>query len=176
MSKIARYNISCPTVVADLTKDTKNSNGTFIDGEKPSPEGFESGPYKLKSDDLFVCPFSYLIKSLLTSQPRNLASTLYARTTNHNTPRNRRPRHPRLHLQRRQCCSLQLAFRIAPCPRLRRSKPKFTTYPPLRAMSTKSHSSTDSIYLNRCAFHSHRPWFGPKPAAIDTFRSHSHSY
>ncbi|KAJ3853338.1 hypothetical protein EV368DRAFT_39120 [Lentinula lateritia] len=32
-------------------KDVKSSNGTFINGERLSPEGLESDPYELKSDD-----------------------------------------------------------------------------------------------------------------------------
>ncbi|KAJ4471977.1 hypothetical protein J3R30DRAFT_3522382 [Lentinula aciculospora] len=33
-------------------KDVKSSNGTFINGERLSPEGLESEPYELKSDDI----------------------------------------------------------------------------------------------------------------------------
>ncbi|PCH39624.1 hypothetical protein WOLCODRAFT_110944 [Wolfiporia cocos MD-104 SS10] len=33
-------------------KDVKSSNGTFINGERLSPEGVESDPFKLKSDDV----------------------------------------------------------------------------------------------------------------------------
>ncbi|KAF8063539.1 hypothetical protein FPV67DRAFT_1585724 [Lyophyllum atratum] len=33
-------------------KDVKSSNGTFINGERLSPEGLESDPYELKSDDI----------------------------------------------------------------------------------------------------------------------------
>ncbi|KAI0360813.1 hypothetical protein OH77DRAFT_1393258 [Trametes cingulata] len=33
-------------------KDVKSSNGTFINGERLSPEGLESEPYELKSDDV----------------------------------------------------------------------------------------------------------------------------
>ncbi|KAF5349200.1 hypothetical protein D9756_009527 [Leucocoprinus leucothites] len=33
-------------------KDVKSSNGTFINGERLSPEGVESEPYELKSDDI----------------------------------------------------------------------------------------------------------------------------
>jgi pSer/pThr/pTyr-binding forkhead associated (FHA) protein len=36
-------------------KDVKSSNGTFINGERLSPEGLESDPYELKSDDIVVC-------------------------------------------------------------------------------------------------------------------------
>ncbi|KAK1229689.1 hypothetical protein PQX77_007251 [Marasmius sp. AFHP31] len=33
-------------------KDSKSSNGTFVNGERLSPEGIESDPYELKSDDI----------------------------------------------------------------------------------------------------------------------------
>ncbi|KAJ7119431.1 hypothetical protein C8R44DRAFT_788052 [Mycena epipterygia] len=33
-------------------KDVKSSNGTFINGERLSPEGLESEPFELKSDDI----------------------------------------------------------------------------------------------------------------------------
>ncbi|KAF9074708.1 hypothetical protein BDP27DRAFT_1316695 [Rhodocollybia butyracea] len=33
-------------------KDVKSSNGTFINGDRLSPEGLESEPYELKSDDI----------------------------------------------------------------------------------------------------------------------------
>ncbi|KAL0573780.1 hypothetical protein V5O48_008167 [Marasmius crinis-equi] len=32
--------------------DTKSSNGTFVNGERLSPEGLQSDPYELKSDDV----------------------------------------------------------------------------------------------------------------------------
>jgi pSer/pThr/pTyr-binding forkhead associated (FHA) protein len=35
-------------------KDVKSSNGTFINGERLSPEGLESDPFELKSDDIVV--------------------------------------------------------------------------------------------------------------------------
>jgi len=35
-------------------KDVKSSNGTFINGDRLSPEGLESDPYELKSDDIVV--------------------------------------------------------------------------------------------------------------------------
>ncbi|KAF8629365.1 hypothetical protein AX17_005661 [Amanita inopinata Kibby_2008] len=35
-------------------KDVKSSNGTFINGERLSPEGVESEPFELKSDDIVV--------------------------------------------------------------------------------------------------------------------------
>ena len=35
-------------------KDVKSSNGTFINGERLSPEGLESEPYELKTDDIVV--------------------------------------------------------------------------------------------------------------------------
>jgi pSer/pThr/pTyr-binding forkhead associated (FHA) protein len=36
-------------------KDVKSSNGTFINGERLSPEGVESDPFELKNDDIVVC-------------------------------------------------------------------------------------------------------------------------
>ncbi|KAG1802998.1 SMAD/FHA domain-containing protein [Suillus variegatus] len=33
-------------------KDVKSSNGTFINGERLSPEGVESEPFELKNDDI----------------------------------------------------------------------------------------------------------------------------
>jgi hypothetical protein len=35
-------------------KDVKSSNGTFINSERLSPEGLESDPYELKTDDIVV--------------------------------------------------------------------------------------------------------------------------
>ena len=37
-----------------FTKEDKRSNGTFINGERPSSEGLESDSYELKSDDIVV--------------------------------------------------------------------------------------------------------------------------
>jgi pSer/pThr/pTyr-binding forkhead associated (FHA) protein len=37
-------------------KDVKSSNGTFINGERLSPEGLESDPFELLSDDIIVRP------------------------------------------------------------------------------------------------------------------------
>ena len=36
-------------------KDVKSSNGTFINQERLSPEGLESDPFELKTDDVVVC-------------------------------------------------------------------------------------------------------------------------
>jgi pSer/pThr/pTyr-binding forkhead associated (FHA) protein len=36
-------------------KDVKSSNGTFINGDRLSPESMESEPCELKSDDIVVC-------------------------------------------------------------------------------------------------------------------------
>ncbi|KAF7361203.1 FHA domain-containing protein [Mycena sanguinolenta] len=33
-------------------KDVKSSNGTFVNGKRPSPQGLESEPFELKSDDI----------------------------------------------------------------------------------------------------------------------------
>ena len=35
----------------------KSSNGTFINGDRLSPEGLESEPYELKTDDIVVSAF-----------------------------------------------------------------------------------------------------------------------
>ncbi|KAL4257210.1 Centrosomal and Immune Signaling Modulator, partial [Pleurotus pulmonarius] len=50
-------------------KNVKSSNGTFINGERLSPEGMESDPWELKSDDIVVRPS--LTRSLVyLSRPR----------------------------------------------------------------------------------------------------------
>ena len=36
-------------------KDVKSSNDTFINQERLSPEGLESDPFELKTDDVVVC-------------------------------------------------------------------------------------------------------------------------
>ena len=41
-------------VIKIFIKDVKSSNGTFINGERLSPEGLESEPYELKTDDIVV--------------------------------------------------------------------------------------------------------------------------
>ena len=49
-------------------KDVKSSNGTFINGERLSPEGLESEPFELKSDDIVVCCAASAVPAcLLTS-------------------------------------------------------------------------------------------------------------
>jgi hypothetical protein len=58
-----------PSIVADhppllqiYIKDVKSSNGTFINGERLSPEGHESEPFELKTEDIVVSfshPFSF---------------------------------------------------------------------------------------------------------------------
>ena len=50
-------------------KDTKSSNGTFVNGERLSPEGLESDPYELNSQDTVV---SLFVQTQLTA--RNSAS------------------------------------------------------------------------------------------------------
>ena len=35
-------------------RDVKSSNGTFINNERLSPEGMESEPFELKSEDMVV--------------------------------------------------------------------------------------------------------------------------
>ena len=41
-------------VIKIFIKDVKSSNGTFINGERLSPEGLESDPFELKTDDIVV--------------------------------------------------------------------------------------------------------------------------
>lgn len=57
-------------------KDVKSSNGTFINGIRLSPEGVESEPYELKSEDMVVSPLYY--SSLIR---RNSVSISSARIT-----------------------------------------------------------------------------------------------
>ncbi|KAJ6619166.1 hypothetical protein B0H10DRAFT_1188780 [Mycena sp. CBHHK59/15] len=40
-----------------LIRDVKSSNGTFVIGERLSPEGTESDPYELRSDDILEFGF-----------------------------------------------------------------------------------------------------------------------
>lgn len=35
-------------------KDLKSSNGTFVNNERLSPEGVESEPFEIKSEDIVV--------------------------------------------------------------------------------------------------------------------------
>jgi len=51
------YNLSSHSFQQIFIRDIKSSNGTFINGERLSPEGVESDPYPLKSDDIVVCLF-----------------------------------------------------------------------------------------------------------------------
>ncbi len=46
--------VADPKLEQIYIKDVKSSNGTFINGERLSPEGVESDPYELKSDDIVV--------------------------------------------------------------------------------------------------------------------------
>ena len=50
-----RENISHPYAQIFI-KDVKSSNGTFINSEQLSPEGVESEPFELKSNDIVVSP------------------------------------------------------------------------------------------------------------------------
>ena len=64
-------------------KDVKSSNGTFINSERLSPEGVESEPYELKSDDIVVC-WLFLCSIAALSQlsfTRNSGSISSVRTT-----------------------------------------------------------------------------------------------
>lgn len=58
-------------------KDVKSSNGTFINGVRLSPEGVESDPYQLNSEDMVVS----LWRAISSSHDRSLVSILSARTT-----------------------------------------------------------------------------------------------
>lgn len=46
--------LTCLVRVQIFIKDVKSSNGTFINGERLSPEGLESEPFELKTDDVVV--------------------------------------------------------------------------------------------------------------------------
>lgn len=51
----------CPlTLLQIFIKDLKSSNGTFINGVRLSPEGVESDPYELKSEDMVVSSASHI--------------------------------------------------------------------------------------------------------------------
>src|SRR6266849_1776017 len=66
-------------------KDVKSSNGTFINGERLSPEGAESEPFELKTSDIVVCLVPSLSATALclifTSSNRNLVLILSVKTT-----------------------------------------------------------------------------------------------
>ena len=63
-------------------KDVKSSNGTFINGERLSPESVESEPFELKSDDIVVrVRVALHSHQSLTEISRNLASISSARIT-----------------------------------------------------------------------------------------------
>lgn len=49
-------------------KDVKSSNGTFVNGERLSPEATESEPYELKSEDHLVRSLSSLAVVHLTTR------------------------------------------------------------------------------------------------------------
>ena len=51
-------------------KDVKSSNGTFINGERLSPEGVESEPFELKNDDIVVRHPSFPISFPLNRPPQ----------------------------------------------------------------------------------------------------------
>ena len=66
-------------------KDVKSSNGTFINGDRLSPEGLESDPFELKSDDIVVRMFpAPVLESLFLNFAclfRNLALISLGTTT-----------------------------------------------------------------------------------------------
>lgn len=58
-------------------KDVKSSNGTFINGDRLSPEGVESEPRELHNEDLVVSQAGLLrTAAFLTLITRNSVSTL----------------------------------------------------------------------------------------------------
>ena len=93
----ARLTPSFPQV---FIKDVKSSNGTFVNGERLSPEATESEPYELKSEDHLVRRSSPLLRLALAdcdydtsaAACRSLASTLSARTTRRLSTTRSRPR------------------------------------------------------------------------------------
>lgn len=60
-------------------KDIKSSNGTFINDERLSPEGLESEPYEIQSDDIVVSTTYAFSTCNLISHVTNLAQTSSAR-------------------------------------------------------------------------------------------------
>ena len=72
-----------PTAPQIFIKDVKSSNGTFVNGERLSPEGVESEPFELENDDIVVC--HPLFSDLIPPQPcllffRNSVLTSLVRT------------------------------------------------------------------------------------------------
>lgn len=59
----------------------KSSNGTFINGERLSPEGLESDPFELKTDDIVVRDPGVRSVGFIQPARRNSVSTLLAKTT-----------------------------------------------------------------------------------------------
>ena len=65
VSNMVRFCVSCLiTLLQIFIKDVKSSNGTFINGERLSPEGLESEPYELTLDDIVVRPTPWAIQTL----------------------------------------------------------------------------------------------------------------
>ncbi len=48
-------------------KDLKSSNGTFINNERLSPEGMESEPFEVKSEDILVSAVTSMMLSGLST-------------------------------------------------------------------------------------------------------------
>lgn len=45
-----------------FVRDTQSANGTFVNGRRLSPEGQDSYPYELKTNDILVCTVSTLLQ------------------------------------------------------------------------------------------------------------------
>jgi hypothetical protein len=77
---LANPYVSCLSRLSLLIKDVKSSNGTIINLERLSPEGLESEPYELKSDDIVVHPSACSFILCFSLSRRNSTSTSSART------------------------------------------------------------------------------------------------
>lgn len=66
MSMIPKYLVTLQTLRIWLQiyiRDVRSSNGTFINGERLSPEGVESDPVEIKNEDQIVSKFHSTQKS-----------------------------------------------------------------------------------------------------------------
>jgi len=77
---LANPYVSCLSRLSLLIKDVKSSNGTIINLKRLSPEGLESEPYELKSDDIVVHPSACSFILCVSLSRRNSTSTSSART------------------------------------------------------------------------------------------------
>lgn len=60
MSMIPKYLVTPQTLriwLQIFIRDVRSSNGTFINGERLSPEGVESDPVEIKNEDQIVSEF-----------------------------------------------------------------------------------------------------------------------